>query len=102
MYNYKARVKKVLNGHTYLLVIDLGFGLKLLEKITLRGVTTKNEAKKYVKELIEKEDVVVVPYQSKKNHMGQYIADIILDNGKLLSNILLKEKLAIKCEDNAK
>ena len=63
MYEYKAKVLRVIDGDTMICEVDLGFSIKVTERIRLRGINTPEvrgtekkrglEVKEIVKSIIE-------------------------------------------------
>lgn len=103
MYEYKARVTRVVDGDTYDVVVDLGFEIAFAIRIRLDGIDVpetwrpKTEAErahgesatKLVKILIEDQDVIIRSH--KLGIYGRYAADVKLMDGTDLAT-LLKEK----------
>lgn len=102
MYTYKATITAIISASVYLAIIDVGFGLNLLEKIKVSGVkiTDENKALVCVTELLEDENVVVCPDQQLGDaDKGCYLSSIILPNGNLLSEHLISEGLGEKSDN---
>jgi len=88
MYSYTGKVVKVVDGDTFDILIDLGFGISVKHRFRLYGVDTpetygKNACeegkvvKKYVKELLKKNSTVYIEtYKDKKGKYGRYLADV--------------------------
>ena len=91
MYEYKAKVLRVIDGDTMICEVDLGFSIKVTERIRLRGINTPEvrgtekrrglEVKEIVKSIIEEKEITLQVY--KKGKYGRYIADIIVDDQNL-------------------
>lgn len=111
MYEYKARLKKIIDGDTIDLVIDLGFKMTTEQRIRLKGIDTpetwrqkkdseeyKNgmESKNYVeKRLNENGNIFRIRTDKEPGMYGRYIADILLeDSGLSLNDELLQHGLA--------
>ena len=96
MYNYKAKVIKVVDGDTLDLQIDLGF--KIFTQIRVRVLDvdtyeTKGEFKELglkikeaTKKLLEGKDVIIESYKSddklKTDKYGRWLCKVSYDNGK--------------------
>lgn len=103
MYEYKAKVLRVVDGDTMICEVDLGFSIKVKERIRLRGINTPEvrgtqkkrglEVKEVVRSLIEGKDIILQVY--KKGKYGRYIADIII-NDTNLSHYLLSNEYGVK------
>ena len=108
MYNYKAKVIRVVDGDTMDVAIDLGFGIaygteKHPVRIRLNGIDTpetwrpKSDAEREhgeratarVKELIEDKEVIIYSY--KLGIYGRYAADVYLIGGISLADLLKEE-----------
>ena len=100
MYKYKAVVTRVVDGDTYDMDVDLGFGLTADIRVRLNGVDTPEtwrpkseeervhgvEASDFVEALIDKSEVVVHTY--KLGLYGRYSADVKLLDGRDLATII--------------
>lgn len=105
MYNYKAKVVRVVDGDTYDMEVDLGFGIRFQARFRLRDVDTpetwrpKSDAEREhgeratarVKELIEGKEVTI--YSHKLGIYGRYSADVYLTGGINLADLLREEGL---------
>lgn len=92
MYKYNAKLIKVVDGDTLDLEIDLGFGIKKIDRFRLYGIDTpetygKNRSEKgkeataYVKSKLENcSQIVVETYKDKQGKYGRYLANIIYNN----------------------
>ena len=115
MYTYKAKVKRVVDGDTLVVDIDLGMHTWLHdEKIRLYGINTpeiygvKKDSEEYkkgllasdfVKELIPSGlEVTICTYRDKKEKYGRYLADLTFINPDgvqvSLNELLVDEGLA--------
>lgn len=93
MYEYPATIKRVIDGDTYVVDIDLGFGVSFTEKVRLYNVDTPEtygvkkdseeykrgiEAKQFVEDrLIAKNkdhEVVIETIKDRKGKYGRYLA----------------------------
>lgn len=102
MYEYKAKVLRVVDGDSYILLVDLGFGLFKKDRFRLYGADTPEtwrpscDAEKehgelataMVKFLIEDSDVTIKTFKDKQGKYGRYLCDIILEDGSVLSGYL--------------
>ena len=117
MYEYKAKLIRVVDGDTIDAEIDLGFKIFIKERIRFAGIDTpesrtrhKHEkswglaAKCRVKDLLEYEDAefTLTTELQKKGKFGRILGSVILADGTSLSEILLDEKLAIPYEGGNK
>lgn len=83
-YTYRARVDRVVDGDTLLVMIALGFGIQLRERLRLRGVdcpelSTKEgaRAKLAVEALLPPNSMVAIKTRkSGKDIYGRYLADV--------------------------
>lgn len=101
MYEYKAKIIDVYDGDTFTFEVDLGFSIKVTEKIRLAGINTPEvkgdekikgyEVKDYVSDLILNKDVTIKVY--KKGKFGRYVAEVILEDGTNLTKHLLEKNM---------
>ena len=108
-YRYNAKVMRVVDGDTLDLEIDLGFNIKINERVRLFGIDTPEtrtkdldekkrglEAKEYVREQIEFKDIRIET-EKDKGKFGRYLATIFYDVGEFdcnLNQVLVKTGLA--------
>lgn len=97
MFQYKAKVLKVVDGDTLDIQIDLGFQVFTIQRIRLRGIDTpetfrrKKYSEEYRKGLAAKEFVirflhntnydVIVHTGKERGKYGRYIADVFSSPG---------------------
>ena len=112
LYTYQAFVKRVVDGDTLVLKIDLGFRTHVTHKIRLRAIdapeiTTKlgRQARIFVQELIGRNPKVVIK-SYKDDKYGRYLVDVfvgprgmdaeaIAREGVYLNQLLLDKGLAV-------
>jgi len=101
MYNYRARVISIYDADTMTLEIDLGFHIKITEKVRLMGIDTpelrtKNkkekklgyEARDYLRELILNKEVII--NTEKKGKFGRYLVDVYYDDININNELIRK------------
>ena len=114
MYTYKASVVQVVDGDTIYVDVDLGFYLRQMMKLRLKGIDTPEmrgperpeglKAKQFVEETLAQCPAVVVT-TDKIGKYGRYVADVwylpgsddpqeILTQGQSLNQVLLDRGLA--------
>lgn len=103
LYYYKGIVKRVVDGDTYDIMVDLGFGiyslirfrLELVDTPEVRGVEREEGLRvvEIVREKIEGKEVILK--STKKGSFNRYIATIWIDDVNL-GEYLLNENLAVK------
>ena len=114
MYTYKASIVRVVDGDTVYVDVDLGFYLRQVMKLRLKGIDTPEirgperpeglKAKQFVVETLAQCPVVVVK-TDKIGKYGRYIAELwylpgsddpheILAQGQSLNRVLLEKGLA--------
>ena len=119
MYTYKAKVKRVVDGDTLLVDIDLGMKIWVRdEKIRLYGINTPEiygvkkdseeyekgkQASDFVKELLPPgSEVTLRTYKDRKEKYGRYLAELtfIDPDGVVVSlnELLVNEGLAERTE----
>lgn len=113
LYTYKAWVKRVVDGDTLFVNIDVGFGISLNQSLRLRGIdapeadTLKGlKAKKFVQETLQKVPFIIIKtYGSEK--YKRYLVDVfflpnepdpfaVARKGMLLNQVLLDNNLAVR------
>lgn len=103
MWHYKATVTKVIDGDTVRLKIDLGFYTTHEDTFRLARIDTpemrgpeKAAGQKAKDRVIELCPVgsEVEARTAKTDKYGRWIAEVILGDGRVLNDILLKENLA--------
>ena len=110
-YVYKAYVKRVIDGDTILLHVDLGFQVLKVQRVRLAGIDTPpmdqpggREAYRYVRDQLAKTDFVMIK-TNKIDIYGRYIAHVfysfteqnknrIFEQGRYLNQELLDKGLA--------
>ena len=114
MYTYKAQIERVVDGDTFIAVIDLGFDTFQRHTFRLYGVDTpetyrpksENErvlgekATEFVRDLIEHRSVTVITHNDKQGKYGRYLAEVHTSKG-YLSELLKENKLTKSDVTNA-
>lgn len=106
MYEYKAVIKRVIDGDTVVADIDLGFNLWLHDiRLRFLGIDTPEKrgdkekdlgmiCTKYAESLLQDQKVVIYTNKDKQtDSFGRWLADIYLDDGR--SVFKLYNKLGI-------
>jgi micrococcal nuclease len=102
MYQYKAIIRKVVDGDTMEIDIDLGLSIWVRnEKIRLYGIDTPevfgvkkgspewdlgNKASEFVKRVVlEGQEVIIETYKDKKEKFGRFLANVfvMIEEGEL-------------------
>ena len=106
MYEYKARVSRIVDGDTFWAEVDVGFSITIKHSFRLNGVDTAEtyrpsceaerkhgkEATEFVRALIENKEVILVTH--KLGVYGRYVADVYLmtpegTRGESLADLLI-------------
>lgn len=103
MYEYNAKVLRVIDGDTVELKIDLGFSIFRIEKIRLYGINTPELktkgaierslallAKNILSEWILEKEVRILTYKDSLDKYGRILAKIYLQE-ECINNRLVKE-----------
>ena len=122
MYTYKATISRIVDGDTLYVDVDLGFFLRQMMKVRLKGVNTPEirgperpeglKSKQFVIDTLAECPAVVIK-TDKIGKYGRYIADVwflpgsddageILSKGENLNQLLLKKKLAKPMDDHGR
>jgi|TARA_Y100000296_G_C5166778_1_gene255107 micrococcal nuclease len=114
MYEYKCEVKRIVDGDTVDVVIDLGFSILYSTRVRLYGIDTpesrtrnKDEkvrgflSKYYLKDWLEKGDVVIRTHKDKKGKFGRVLGEMVVD-GKNINLLMVDENHAVKYEGQSK
>ena len=119
MYEYKAKVMRVVDGDTIDVEIDLGFTIKVFQRLRFAGIDAPEtrtrdklekakgfEAKKFVEDEIAKCGGYVMIRTGKTGKFGRYIADIRIDMSRdrdfsittSLNSLMVSKGYAVKKE----
>ena len=111
MYEYKCKIRKVVDGDTVDIDIDLGFNVWLNdERVRVMGIDTPESrtrdkvekifglaAKERVKKFVETDDIVLVTQKyDAKGKFGRILGDLRNSHGDLLTSTLIEEGHAVK------
>ena len=120
MYEYRARVIKVIDGDTVDVDIDLGFGVWLKdERVRIMGIDTPESrtrdkvekkfglaAKARLKELLGATPILKTQVgkggEDMKGKFGRILGDFLTEDGKKCGELLVKEGHAVKYMGGAK
>ena len=120
MYEYRARVIKVVDGDTVDVDIDLGFGVWLKdERVRIMGIDTPESrtrdkvekkfglaAKARLKELLGTTPILKTQVgkggEDMKGKFGRILGDFLTEDGKKCGELLVKEGHAVKYMGGAK
>jgi micrococcal nuclease len=113
MYEYKAKVVKVIDGDTVDVDIDLGFGVVLTdERVRIMGIDTPESrtrdkvekvfglaSKKRLKELLGKTAILKTQInkngEDMKGKFGRILGDFVSVDGRMVTDILVEEGHAV-------
>lgn len=98
-YEYKAIVENVVDGDTIDVAIDLGFKIQTRQRVRLaridtpeRGQVNYQTAKDFVKNVVLGKSVTITT--NKVSKWGYYLAEVMLADGRNLSDTLAQAQLA--------
>ena len=107
LYNYQAKILKIVDGDTLQVEFDLGFHIKFTETVRLYGINTPElhgsdrenaiKAKLRVEQLLPIGSIVTIStIKDEKEKYGRYLAKIFLNSidNTTINDILVKENLA--------
>ena len=83
-YTYEATIDRVIDGDTHLVVIEVGFGIKVHDKLRLRGLDTPElgtpegeRAKKFVQGLLPVSSTIIIKsHKSRVDNYGRFVVDV--------------------------
>ena len=98
-YTYAATVDCVVDGDTLLVLIEVGFGIIVRDRLRLRGINCPEmstpqgvRAKKYVEKLLPVDSTVVInSHKCKIDTYGRFVADVFFKEGVKEPSGLLKD-----------
>jgi len=100
MYEYKAKVIKVVDGDTIDVMIDLGFDVSKIERVRLARINCPEMStpegpvsKNFVISYVDAKDVVIKTSKNTFDRYGRWIAEVYVNN-ECLNDILLQKNLA--------
>ena len=109
MYEYQAIIKRVVDGDTVDIDIDLGFGVMLKdERVRIMGIDTPESrtrdkvekkfglaSKARLKEILGKEAVLVCKEYDAKGKFGRVLGDFTTKDGRMVTDVLVEEGHAV-------
>jgi len=113
-YRYRAELDRVVDDDTLDVLIDLGFYIKIKERIRLEGIDTPEiygvpqdseeyrrgmEAKEYVERRLNENNNMMIIETRKLGKWRRWLAKVyLLDSGKTLNEELIERRLAKRVE----
>lgn len=101
VYTYKGYLNRVVDGDTLRVTLDLGFDIMHEEILRLRGINAIEAAEKGGEEatnglekILQNQPFFIVKTSSTDTY-NRYLADIFLNDGTYLNQLLLDKKLAV-------
>ena len=114
MYEYKCEVKRIVDGDTVDVIIDLGFSILYSTRVRLYGIDTpesrtrdKDEkvrgllSKDYLKEWLDQGGVIIRTYRDKKGKFGRVLGEMGV-GGRNINLLMVDENYAVKYEGQSK
>ena len=114
MYEYQCEVKRIVDGDTVDVIIDLGFSIHFSTRVRLYGIDTpesrtrdKDEkvrgflSKDYLKERLDQGGVIIRTYRDKKGKFGRVLGEMVV-GGRNINLLMVEENLAVKYEGQSK
>lgn len=105
MYEYKAKIVRVVDGDTVDIDIDLGFGVCIVkERVRIMGIDTPESrtrdkveklfglaSKARLKELLGKTAKLVCKEYDAKGKFGRILGDFELEDGRMVTDVMIAE-----------
>ena len=101
---YPARLRRVIDGDTYLLDVDLGFYVTTAQRIRLRGVDTPEvvgetraaglAAKTYAESLLTGQQLTISSHKDERS-FERWVADVALPDGRSVAQLLVEAGQAV-------
>ena len=114
MYEYKCEVKRIVDGDTVDVIIDLGFSILYSTRVRLYGIDTpesrtrdKDEkvrgllSKDYLKEWLDQGGVIIRTYRDKEGKFGRVLGEMVV-GGRNINLLMVNENYAVKYEGQSK
>ncbi len=114
MYEYNCEIKRVVDGDTVDVIIDLGFDIFYKSRVRLYGIDTpesrtrdKDEkvrglmSKQYLIDELEKGQVVIKTHKDKKGKFGRVLGEMYVGD-KNINLMMVDDHLAVKYEGQNK
>jgi micrococcal nuclease len=114
MYEYNCNVKRVVDGDTVDVIIDLGFDISYSSRVRLFGIDTpesrtrdKDEkargliSKDFLKSYLDKGSVVIRTRKDKKGKFGRILGEMIVEDTNI-NELMIKEHHAVKYHGQSK
>jgi len=114
MYEYQCEVKRIVDGDTVDVIIDLGFSIHFSTRVRLYGIDTpesrtrnKDEkvrgflSKDYLKEWLDQGGVIIRTYRDKKGKFGRVLGEMVV-GGRNINLLMVEENYAVKYEGQSK
>ena len=113
MYEYRAKIIKIVDGDTVDVDIDLGFGISLNnERVRIMGIDTPESrtrdkvekkfglaSKNRLKEILGKTTVLKTQINKKgedmKGKFGRVLGDFVTDEGRMVTDVMIEEGHAV-------
>ena len=114
VYEYNCKVKRVVDGDTVDVLIDLGFDIAYASRVRLYGIDTpesrtrdKDEkargliSKDFLKSWLDKGNVVIRTRKDKKGKFGRILGEMIVDDINI-NELMIEEHHAVKYHGQSK
>ena len=114
MYEYNCEVKRVVDGDTVDVVIDLGFDIAYSSRVRLFGIDTpesrtrdKDEkargliSRDFLKSYLDKGGVVIRTRKDKKGKFGRVLGEMVVEDINI-NELMIKEHHAVKYHGQSK
>ena len=114
MYEYNCKVKRVVDGDTVDVIIDLGFDIAYASRVRLYGIDTpesrtrdKDEkargliSKDFLKSWLDKGSVVIRTRKDKKGKFGRILGEMVVDDINI-NELMIEEHHAVKYHGQSK
>ena len=108
MFEYQAKIDRVIDGDTCDIIVNVGFSILLQERFRLYGINAPEtrtrdraekkrglEAKRWLIDRLTDKDIIIRTHKDKKGKFGRYLATLFVD-GENVNQEMVDKGLAVE------